>query len=264
MYADIALTIADYLLQAIGKPKQGVGMDVSTMTVQKPLIAAASGPQLFRVSASADWSSGVVSLSFYTLSADGKRRVDHANCVVKYGDSEKWFTSWTRNAYLIKTRIESLQQGVDQGQSHKIKRGLAYKLFGALVEYGPHYQGMQEVVLNSAQLEATAAVKFQTTEAEENHYFSPYWIDSLGHLAGFVMNANDGIDSKRQVLVNHGWDSMRCARRFSRQKEYRTYVRMQKIGDASSTMYAGDTYIFEGDDIVAIYEGVKVTIVPIL
>ena len=117
---------------------------------------------------------------------------------------------------------------------------------------------MKEVILNSAQFEATAKVQFQTTEREENHYFSHYWVDSLGHLAGFVMNANDGIDTRRQVFVNHGWDSMRCAIRFSRDKTYRSYVRMQNVG---GTMYAGDTYIFDGDIIVAVYQGVKVRLI---
>ena len=55
---------------------------------------------------------------------------------------------------------------------------------------------MQEVIFDSEHLEATAKTNFQTTEKEENHYFSPYWIDSLGHLAGFVMNTDDGIESK--------------------------------------------------------------------
>lgn len=234
-------------------------MDVSDMTVNKPLIASENKPQLFRASASADWKARRVLIDFYSVGTDGKKSIDHANCIVKINDSRKWSKDWRRNAYLIKSRIESLEQGVDQGQSHKVKRGLAYKLFSALVDYGQCYQGMQEVILNSAQLEATATVRFQTTEKEENHYFSPYWVDSLGHLAGFVMNANDGIDSKNQVFVNHGWESMCCAIQFSRNKTYQTYVRMQNIG---GTMYAGDTYIFDGDDVVGLYQGVKVRLAP--
>ena len=69
------------------------------------------------------------------------------------------------------------------------------------------------------------------------------------------MNAKDGIDSRRQVFVDHGWDSMCCAIQFSRDNTYQTYVRMQNIG---GTMYAGDTYIFDGDDVVALFRGVKV------
>lgn len=236
-------------------------MDVSNMKVDKPLIATGNGPQLFRASASSDWNARRVLIDFYSVTIDGKKTVDHANCIVNFEDTEGWLKEWRRNAYLIKSRIDSLEQGVDHGQSHKVKRGLAYKLFGAVVNYGQCYQGMQEVIFNSAQLEATAKIKFQTTEKEESHYFSPYWIDSLGHLAGFIMNANDGIDSKRQVFVNHGWDSMRCTTRFSRKKTYRNYNRMQNIG---GTKYAGDTYIFDGDDVVAIYQGCRVRRLPFL
>ena len=255
------MTVADYLLQATKIDTKGIGMDVSDMTVNKPLIATGNGPQLFRASASADWNARRVLIDFYSVTAHGKKTADHANCIVNFEDTDGWLKEWRRNAYLISSRIDSLEQGVDQGQSHKVKRGLAYKLFGALVDYGQCYQGMQEVTLNSAQLEATARVRFQTTEKEENHYFSPYWVDSLGHIAGFVMNANDGVDSKRQVFVNHGWDSMRCATRFSREKTYQNYVRMQNVG---GTMYAGDTYIFDGEDVVAVYHGVKVRQLSIL
>lgn len=230
-------------------------MDVSEMAVNKPLIATGSGPQLFRASASADWNARRLSMNFYSVMADGKKIADHAKCTVKFEDTEGWLKEWRRNAYLIRSRIDFLEQGVDQGQSHKVKRGLVYKLFSALVDYGQCYRGMQAVILNSTQLEATSTVRFQTAEQDENHYFSPYWVDSLGHLAGFVMNASDGVDSKHQVFVNHGWDSMRCAIRFSREKTYQNYVRMQNIG---GTMYAGDTYIFDGEDVVAIYQGVKV------
>lgn len=236
-------------------------MDVSNMNIKKPLIASGNGPQLFRASASADWNARCVLINFYSVTTDGKKTADHANCIVNFEDTEGWLKEWRRNVYLIKSRIDSLEQDVKQGQTHKIKRGLAYKLFGALVDYGQCYQGMQEVTLNSAQLEATAKISFQTTEKEEDHYCSPCWIDSLGHLAGFVMNANDGVDSKRQVFINHGWDSMRCTTRFSREKTYQNYIRMQNIG---GTMYAGDVYIFDGEELVAIFQGSKVRQLPFL
>ena len=225
------------------------------MTINKALTLTENKPQLFRASASADWSARRILINFYSVTANGTKMADHANCTVILEEIGDWLKEWRRDAYLIRSRIDSLEEDVDEGQSHKIKRGLAYKLFGALVDYGQCYQGMQEVLLNSPQLEATAKIRFQTTDKEENHYLSPYWIDSLGHLAGFVMNANDSIDSKHQVFINHGWDSMRCSTRFSREKTYQNYVRMQNIG---GTMFAGDTYIFDGEDVVAIYQGVKV------
>ena len=255
LWADVTLTLANYLLESVTKDTKNVGINVTNMIIEKPLIATGSGPQLFRASCTLTWEARCASVKLYSVTSEGKKIADHCRCTVLFEDKEAWRRDWRRNAYLIKSRIESLDKDVDQGESHKLKRGLAYKLFSALVDYSPHYQGMQEVILNSKQLEATAKVEFQTTEKEEDHYFSPCWVDSLGHIAGFIMNANDGNDSKRQVFINHGWESMRCATRFSRGPTYRTYNRMQLV---EGTVYAGDTYIFNGDEVVAVFKGVKV------
>jgi naphtho-gamma-pyrone polyketide synthase len=237
-------------------------MNVSHMIVAKSLIAAGNGPQLFRASAVADWSTKSVGLEIYSVNAVGEKTEEHAKCAVKFESREGWLTDWKRTTYLIKSRMDLLERGTSEGQSDHINRGLAYKLFGAIVEYGMCYQGMQHVILNSGQLEATALVKFQTTEKEENHFISPYWIDSLGSIAGFIMNANDTTNSKTQVFINRGWDSMRCSTRFSREKTYRTYNKMQNV---EGSLFVGDTYVFDEEEIVAVFGGVKVrSLIPML
>ena len=251
------MTIGDYLLKASNKKSDGVSMAVSKMVVQNPLIATEQGPQLFRASATADWESRQVTIRLYSVTTEGKKLSDHAHCVIDYASRDGWLNEWKRNAYLIRSRIDTLKKSVDEGRADLMKSGMAYKLFGALMEYSQSYKGMQQVVLDSAQLEATSRVKFQTTAEDGEFYFPPYWIDSLGQVGGFTMNANDGIDSKNTVFVNHGWESMRCATRFSQEKTYETYVRMQNVG---GTMFAGDVYIFEDDAVVAIYQGVKVSL----
>lgn len=233
-------------------------MAVSDMVVEKPLIATGEC-QLFRASAVSDWKSDQVTLAIYSVTAEGKKTTDHARCIVKYASQDEWLKDFKRNAYLIRSRIHALKQGVDEGQSHKIKSGMAYKLFGSIVDYGSNYQGMREVVFDGAEHEATAQVQFQTSPEDGVFHFSPFWIDSLGHLAGFIMNASDGIDSKSTVFINHGWESMRCATKFTKEKTYQTYVKMQNIG---GTTFAGDVYILEQDVVVGIYEGVKVKSPP--
>lgn len=250
----MALTIAQHMLKANSMWTEEMGLDCGTMKVERPLIAAAgSDPQLLRVSASADWSQGVVSLSFFSVNARSQKTADHATCLVKLTSRQTWVEDWKRNTYLIKSRISSLHQGVDGGESHKLKRGIVYKLFSAFVDYSSRYQGMQEVVLDSDGLEATAQVVFQV--GDEGFNWNPCWIDSLGHLAGFIMNGNDNAHSKDQVFVNHGWDAMRCAKRLEYGKTYQTYNKMQLV---NGTMYIGDTYILDDGVIVAIFEGVKV------
>lgn len=253
----MALTIGDYLLVQSGRDVTKTCMDVSNMVVSKPVIAQENGTkQLLRVSATADWSSQAAQLQFYTVSDEGKKLADIAKCILKFSGRDSWIKKWKRNEYLIKTRIEKLQTGVNDGQSHKIKRGMAYRLFGALVDYEQKYRGMEEVIMDSAAFEATARVKLQATDDHGSFYFPPFWIDSLGHLSGFVMNANDTVDPS-QAFTNHGWDSMRCTTKFSVEKTYQTYVKMQNIG---GTTYSGDIYILEEGSIVAVFGGNTVSL----
>ena len=249
--------MGDYLLEQSGGDRSKTAMDVSNMVVDKSLIYRPNSDtkQLFRVSANADWISRVAQVEFYSVTAEGKRTADHAKCIVKYVDNNTWQKKWKKNEYLIKSRIDRLHNGVNDGQSHKIKRGMAYKLFGALVEYDQKYRGMDEVILDSTALESTARVTFQATERDGNFYLSPYWLDSLGHISGFTLNANDAVDSKLQVFINHGWDSLRFTTKLSASKTYQTYVKMQNVG---GTVFSGDVYIFEADTIVAVFGGVTV------
>ncbi|KAF2686477.1 conidial pigment polyketide synthase PksP/Alb1 [Lentithecium fluviatile CBS 122367] len=260
LWADVALTLGDYLIHNSKKQPSQTGMNVAEMVVKNPLIANGNGPmQLFRSSAVADWSAKEVAVHIYSVNEQGKMTTDHATCKVKLGDTDAWTADWKRNSYLIKSRIDALHRGVDDGATNLIKRGMAYKLFGSLVNYSEQYKGMQEVVMNSDDLETSTRVKFQADPTNGKFFCAPYWIDSLGQVTGFTMNANDNTDSKSQVFINHGWDTLRIAERFAADKTYQTYVKMQNIG---STVYAGDVYIFDGESIVAMYGGVKFQGVP--
>jgi naphtho-gamma-pyrone polyketide synthase len=257
LYGDIGLTLGDYLLKSSLVYDEAIGTDVADMKVGKPLIATGKGSQLFRVSVTANWAVQTADMQIYSVNCQGKKTVDHASCTLKFGNRNDWAKEWKKNAYLVQARISSLEKGVNDGQSHKMKRGMAYKLFGAIVEYSKSYTGMEEVVIDSEMHEATTRVKFQTTEQDGNFKgCSPYWIDSCGQIAGFIMNGTDTTDSKTTVFVNHGWDRMRISAPLSAKKTYQCYNRMQNVG---GTMYAGDTYVLEDGNIVAVFEGVKVS-----
>ncbi|OGM44778.1 polyketide synthetase PksP [Aspergillus bombycis] len=251
LYADIAQTLGEYLIEKYNPEFKDLGLDVCDMVVPKPLIAK-GGEQLFRVSATANWAERKASVQVYAVNADGKKTVDHAHCTVKFFDTNASELEWKRISYLVKRSIDNLHQNTETGEAHRIQRGMVYKLFSALVDYDDNFKSIREVILDSDNNEATARVKFQAPPG--NFHRNPFWIDSFGHLSGFIMNASDATDSKSQVFVNHGWDSMRCLKKFSPDVTYRTYVRMQPW---QNNIWAGDVYIFEGDDIIAVFGGVK-------
>lgn len=255
----MAMTVADYLYKLVRPNTQKIELNVCNMEVTKPLIAQMSGqePHIVRLSATTNASLEQAHLVFST--GEGKSRTEHAKCTVVYGDGAAWLAEWQRNAYLIRARIEGLRKSVDAGGAHRIFRGMAYKLFAALVQYDKKFRGMEEVILDSAELEATAHVAFQTTEADGNFFCSPYWIDSVSHLSGFIVNASDAVDSTNQVYVSHGWESMRFAQPLSADKTYQSYVKMQP---AAGKMMAGDIYVFDGDTIIGVVGGLKFQCIP--
>jgi naphtho-gamma-pyrone polyketide synthase len=233
---------------------KSMGMDVASMNIAKPLVHNSNlSSQLFRVSATADWPKNNVKVAIFSVNGQGKKTMDHATCTVHLVPATTWTKEWKRNAYLIQGRIKALRQAVNDGDAHRMKPSIVYRLFANIVEYAPPYQGMREVFLDSHDLEAFSTVKFQVDD--QGFHFNPQWMDSVGGIAGFIMNGNDSPHPNAEVFINHGWDSFKCISTPEFGKTYQCYNRMQLL---EGTLYAGDTYIFDGDQIIGVIEQVKV------
>ncbi|KAL9604622.1 MAG: hypothetical protein Q9219_000342 [cf. Caloplaca sp. 3 TL-2023] len=259
LYADMAMTVGEYLYKLLRPDNAGVEMNVCKMEVSKPFIAEATAPkgQTIRLSATLQLANNRADLVF--SSGSGKSNTEHAKCHVEYGSGATWLQEWQRNSYLIKGRVESLKKAANAGTAHRMLRGMAYKLFASFVDYDTKYRGMEEVILDSPELEATSHVVFQTTKNDGEFVCSPYWIDSVAHLAGFIVNANDALDSTKQVYISHGWESMRFAEPLQATKTYRSYVKMQPAGP---NMVSGDVYVFDGDKIIGLVGALKFQCIP--
>ena len=224
----------------------------------KSLIARPDGKsQILKLSAKVNISKAYADLEF--SSGDGKDKVQHATCQVIFTSSEKCLADWERSTYLIQSRIDWLQDAEKQGNAHKVGRGLAYKLFAALVDYDKKYRGMEEVILHSENMEATSKVVFQTSQKDGNFLCSPYWIDSVAHISGFIVNGSDATNSQENVYISHGWESLQVAEPLSQDKTYRSYVRMQP---RPGKIMAGDVWVFDGNRIVAVVSGLKFQCIP--
>jgi iterative type I PKS product template protein len=263
LYADQCMTVADYLYQQLRPGMTTPGLNVKAMEVTKTLIPQyppPAGGQHLQVEATADLELNQVDIKFRTVTADGSKvYAEHAVGVVMYEDVSAWKEEWSRIQYMVQSQIDMLQLKLETGAAHKVLRGMAYKLFKALVTYADNYRGMEEVILDGKQTEATAQVQFQTTAADGNFLCSPYWIDSLCHLSGFIVNASDHLDSENSVYISHGWGSVKISKQLSPEKKYRSYVRMQP---APGNISVGDVYIFEDQEIIGVVTGLKFQNIP--
>ncbi|UKZ57042.1 polyketide synthase [Trichoderma virens] len=252
LYTDFGVTLGTYVLEKYRLDLKDHSVDVQNMVVNKPLVHKEGPQMLLRIDINHDVAgSNTAKMSIYSVNSKGNKTSDHAQCTLYFGQPKVWLKNWDSTQYYVERSIEWLKEKADKGHYSRLSSGVIYKLFSSLVDYSDAYKGMQEAIVNAEDFEATALVRFQVDEG--NFRCNPIWIDSCGHLAGFLMNGHSKTP-KDQVFINHGWESFRTVRKFRKDKMYRTYVRMRPF---EGTIYAGDVYIFDDEGIVGVCGNIK-------
>jgi iterative type I PKS product template protein len=232
-------------------------MNVANLEVLKGLVAQKNTktPQFIQVSATTvDISSGVANLKWYNVHSNGAVDEPFASANLYYGDSAEWLRSWIPVTHLVQGRIEALERLAAEGIANRFSHTMAYRLFANnLVDYADKYRGMQSVVLH--ELEAFADIKL-TEEKCGAWTVPPYFIDSVAHIAGFIMNVSDAIDTTANFCVTPGWSSMRFAGPLIAGSKYRSYVKMIPTTEDPS-VYLGDVYVLQDDIITGMVGGIK-------
>lgn len=219
-----------------------------------------SRPQWIQVRAVADCATDSVQLFWYTVDDQGERASDYfATLTAEWGDSETWIDEWSSTSHLVASRIEVLQSLATQGTASRLNRDMVYMLFGSLVDYSDKYRGMKTVILNG--LEAAAEVILAPDESSGKWTVAPYHIESIVHLAGFILNCGNAVDHRKNFFVTPGWKSMRFARPLVSGRPYMCYVKMTPVPKQSG-FYAGDVFILQDDEIVGLVGGVTFRTFP--
>jgi len=217
----------------------------------------AKTPQLIQVSATTGdiHGNGTVQFVWHNVLSSGAVADDHfATATIEYGSASAWLASWIPAAHLVQGRIEALERLAERGVVNRLSRNMAYSLFANnLVDYAPKYRGMQAVMLHG--LEACADITL-STEKGGTWTVPPYFIDSVAHLAGFVMNVSDAMDTKANFCVTPGWGSMRFARPLLAGKRYKSYVKMIATAE-DPDIYLGDVYVLQGGEVIGFVGGIK-------
>lgn len=232
-------------------------MDIASLEVLKGLVVNnnTDTSQLIQVSvATTDINSNTAKLKWYNVQASGAIDEPFASATLVYGEATEWLASWVPTNHLIQGRIQDLKRLADSSIANRFTHNMAYLLFAnSLVDYETKYRGMHSVVLHG--LEAFADVVL-STEKGGTWTVPPYFIDSVAHLAGFVMNVSDAVDTKNSFCVTPGWRSMRFAKPLVAGAKYRSYVKMIPTAEEPS-VYLGDVYILQDDVIIGMVGGIQ-------
>ncbi|EME80693.1 uncharacterized protein MYCFIDRAFT_20039, partial [Pseudocercospora fijiensis CIRAD86] len=260
VYTDMAMTIADHARRTYPLTTDASGMTVKRMEIMQPILVPEQcppGPQLVNITALVDLTAGCLDIQLCSEFSGEKKQ--HAQCRVVFSDDKAWSSKLASSEFMINERRRQIHENVAQDDINKFGRQSAYTLFASLVDYSAQFQGLHQVYLAPG-LEATATIRLPVAENEEEKFFcSPYWIDSLLHLSGLVLNGNPLFTSKDAVYISHGWRSLRLPTEINPQKQYEVHVRMHNIRPG---IYTGTVHIFEQDALVGVAKGVDFRRIP--
>jgi iterative type I PKS product template protein len=266
LYGDMAITVTKHIWAKVRQEHEIPGLNVCEMHVDKPL--KAQNPQVgegqwleMKVTAEGLDAAGLVRCSFSHVSPQGVKIDDLAHCIVRLEDEALWRAEWSTYAPTILSQVERLQARAlkeTTGQIRTIMRRRAYELFKTFVEYDGDYQAMSEIIIDKAELEATALLDIMAKP--EGELSGPYYLDGSCHLSGFICNASDE-DTKKNAYISHGWDAAKISRNFQpgNGKELRSYVRMRAEG---KDVLGGTVFVIQGGEIVGTWEGVRFKKIP--
>ncbi|KAI1421559.1 putative polyketide synthase [Xylaria sp. FL1777] len=257
IHADIAYTLGQYLYKKLKQNSGEVSMNITNLEVLKGLVCnnKTDKPQLIQVSVTTpNVESNYAYLEWFNVRNDGTRDEPFASATIFYEDATAWLNSWIPATHLVQGRIQELERLAESGIANRFTRNMAYLLFANnLVDYADKYRGMHSVVLHG--LEAFADVVL-TTEQAGTWTVPPHFIDSVCHLAGFVMNVSDAVDTKSNYCVTPGWRSLRLTKPLVAGARYRSYVKMIPTTEDPS-VYFGDVYVLQDDVIIGVMVGVQ-------
>lgn len=246
VFVDAALAATKYLFESNGKPKNitHTALTIQNLTLNRPLhldsTDASETSQLITTATSKKQSVNDASVSFrysgHTL----------ARCTVTVCDGEQLQARWNKMAHFIRARMNEVIRSADTS-GHKMQSSVFYALFSNTVQYDAAFKSAKKVYVSEDFQEAAAEIVLQQDPADTTFVSSPYFGESLVHLAGFVLNANpDRPQAAETTFIMSQVESLEQPDPHSlvAGKTYFTFVHVsRREGDEADC----DVYVFDSD-----------------
>ena len=250
-FCDMAYTAAGYLY-AKANPGEASPADLSlqALDITSPVVLDESGPpKAIEVTATKlddEWSIGI------TFQSGDSSRTPHGRCKVLSRAKGSWKNDITRSLHLVKKRMEAIIKESTCGNGHRLLKPIVYKLFSELVRYSESYQGLEEVFLDATGREAVGRIKLRHNLNVGRYTQNPYWLDSIAHLAGFILNG-DVNKADDVAYVTTGIAELYVLEELSQDQQYTSYACVQDTENKDELV--ADIYIFKGEAFVSLCAG---------
>ena len=254
IFIDMAYTAAAYL-ETEGRKISKASLatyELASLSMVNPLMLRKDMTidELPRVSleVALDESTSAVSVRFLSRAAAATASlVEHGSCVIRLNQADGPCTqAWSRLQPLVQARVRSLEASSRPRQVHVMNRQLFYKVFSEIVDYAAPYHAVEEAIV--AANFRDAAFVFQLPSVKDRGTFtcSPFAIDAVIHVAGFLLNA-DVRKPKNDIYIANHIGSLRVLGDLSSHGPWRAYATVREQDDKAGTSLC-DVYVTDGQD----------------
>ncbi|KAI0124107.1 BcPKS15, polyketide synthase, partial [Xylariales sp. AK1849] len=202
VFVDMAYTATKFLLGQNGIEVAPALLELVALNMTSPLVVPRQNDeQVVHVTATLDESKSAVSVRF-SSSVLGSM-AEHGTCqVLVYDSTTGGHSEWPRMQRLVKGRVNHLITSSSTGTTHRMSKALMYKLFANLVDYDSSYQSLEDVYIDETFDDAAGRMRLSSLSLGRFTY-SPYSVDALVHLAGFLLNGDLKKSSDDLHIANH-------------------------------------------------------------
>jgi iterative type I PKS product template protein len=268
----MALTAAMYLYTKAlpnAAARSHFAASIWKLNLQHPAVPSQQDPQqVIRVTASKTVDiTRMFDLSFALEKQDCSSQ-KLGDCQIYIDDTAEWTSEWNRMSYFISSRINAIIESAKSGRdgSHWLRGSVVYRLFANLVTYDERYQGIQDAFITHDFSEGAATVRLRSKSPADQFTLSPYCIDTLMHLSGFLLNGNP-MASPELAYIASGFERLRiCMERLEPEEIYTTYVRLRPMSPSLESKFSSsrvvDVFIFKGDEQIGVCDGINYQVLP--
>lgn len=251
IFIDMGYTAAAYLeKESRNVPSVSLATyELANLSMQNPLVLR-EGDEPLRVCVEADLdqSTDVVSVRFLSRRGEGvASSKEHGFCSIRLSQPDVPCTqAWSRMRPLVQARVRSLDASLRPREVHAMDRRLFYKIFSEIVDYSAPYHAVEEATVAADFHDAAIVLQMPPAMDLATFTCSPFVIDALVHVAGFLLNA-DVRKPKNEVHIANHIGSLRILGDLSSRGPFRAYATIREQ-DAKTGTSLCDVYLTDDQD----------------
>ena len=253
-FCEAGFAAAAYVLEANGRKDDAhiTKLVLRHPTMTRPLTKNLVGPngELLTTVTMENASSNEIQISWKAASSaplKGGLSYHLGSCVLEVRkDVPRLQTDWDRTSYFVKARLDEVVRAAREGHGHRFQPDIFYVLFAPTVEYDSQYKCIKEAYVASDFSEAVAEIELRDDPSGTRFVASPYWGESIVHLAGFTVNANpeNHLTASGASFINSGFEGFEQTVAFEAGKTYFTYVRVSRKDKGTRSC---EVFVFDSD-----------------